>query len=413
MSHRACSDLDGPGRSSAWRARGSPTVTASECGSEAGLIAFAASNGWPASACGVDQLERFNHSGYGSIWVWLGCNGNYAPGCPAGPTVSAHDLPPLRSTEPADLGQPARLNAGRRGDPRAPEHRGRCRRQRRWPQLDRRLRQQPAGGPGKALPLRGHPDRQRERQRHRRSITDPCPGEGKAEWTLDTEEYPFHNGTNSVSVCAADFSTIGDPNTTCESRSVSVDNTCTPSLVDGGEALSADFGSGGDSLVVPYGRGAVLGGRLSDAGGDPVPGATLCVKMQTLGTSATPSVCGDGADRRRRPLPLQGECGARPRTNDRLPPRCQADRERGRLLLPRPPTLRLIHRGSQTANESRCGGTCPDRTPGVASSSCRQALLDQITGSPSAARRATEAGASAPATASMTPRRGPPTGFVP
>jgi hypothetical protein len=113
----------------------------------------------------------------------------------------------------------------------------------------------------------------------------PCPTEVNASWNLSTETYPFHNGSNSVQVCASDFATLGEPNTTCSAvKTVNVDDSCAESSVSGGEVLSAQFAeTNAETVTVPYGHGAEVTGQLADNAGDPVAGATLCVKMQTQG----------------------------------------------------------------------------------------------------------------------------------
>jgi hypothetical protein len=118
----------------------------------------------------------------------------------------------------------------------------------------------------------------------------PCPARLKGSWTLDTQVYPFHDGANSVQVCATDFATLGNPNTSCSApASVNVDNSCTPSEVAGGEALSAQFArSNTETITVGYGKAAEVTGELHDNAGDPISGATICVKSQTLGLQATP-----------------------------------------------------------------------------------------------------------------------------
>jgi hypothetical protein len=118
----------------------------------------------------------------------------------------------------------------------------------------------------------------------------PCPGALKAGWTLDTQAYPFHDGANNVEVCASDYASLGNPNTTCSApHSVEVDNSCTESPVPGGEVLSAQFaGSDRDTITVAYGKGAVLSGELDDNAGDAISGATICVKSQTLGLQSKP-----------------------------------------------------------------------------------------------------------------------------
>jgi hypothetical protein len=113
----------------------------------------------------------------------------------------------------------------------------------------------------------------------------PCPTDGEANWTIDTGSYPFHDGANSVRVCASDFATMSDPNTTCTPpQAVQVDNSCSESTVPGGEVLGAQFeSSNAEEVTVGYGRPAVVTGRLSNNSGDPIRGAKLCVKMATLG----------------------------------------------------------------------------------------------------------------------------------
>jgi hypothetical protein len=122
----------------------------------------------------------------------------------------------------------------------------------------------------------------------------PCPSAEKADWTLDTESYPFRDGANSVSVCGSDFATLGEPNRSCTpARVVQVDNSCTPAAVDGGELLSAQFtASHDDTLTVAYGKKATVSGRLATNAGDPVRGAALCVKMGTIGVDPRPSAVG-------------------------------------------------------------------------------------------------------------------------
>jgi hypothetical protein len=122
----------------------------------------------------------------------------------------------------------------------------------------------------------------------------PCPPALPAAWTLDTSAYPFHDGSNTVSVCASDLATVGLPNTTCTPpRTVEVDNSCTESPVAGGEDLSAQIGgSGGEEVTVGYGSEAQVTGSLTDAGGQPVAGATICVKSATIGLEPTPQPVG-------------------------------------------------------------------------------------------------------------------------
>lgn len=118
----------------------------------------------------------------------------------------------------------------------------------------------------------------------------PCPPQLKANWSLDTQAYPFHDGTNLIQVCASDYASLGSPNTTCSApQAVSVDNSCTESAVPGGEALSAQFArSNAETITVGYGKPAEVTGELHDNAGDAIPGATICVKSQTLGLQRRP-----------------------------------------------------------------------------------------------------------------------------
>jgi hypothetical protein len=113
----------------------------------------------------------------------------------------------------------------------------------------------------------------------------PCPVDAGASWSVDTGAFQFRNGANSVQVCASDFATLGDPNFTCSpAQTVNVDNSCAESAVAGGDALSAEFDqSKAETVTVGYGEPAAVTGQLSSNAGDPVPGATLCVKAATIG----------------------------------------------------------------------------------------------------------------------------------
>jgi hypothetical protein len=116
----------------------------------------------------------------------------------------------------------------------------------------------------------------------------PCPTKGDANWTIDTGAFPFRDGANAVRVCASDFATMSDPNTTCSiPQTVVVDNSCSESGVAGGEVLSAQFErSNAEQVTVGYGRPAVVTGKLANNAGDPIRGARLCVKMATIGVDA-------------------------------------------------------------------------------------------------------------------------------
>ena len=118
----------------------------------------------------------------------------------------------------------------------------------------------------------------------------PCPVDTAADWSVDTEAAPFHDGTNTVQVCASDFATLGIPNTTCSApHEMEVDNSCVNSPVAGGAQLSAQFSSSNnDTTTVEYGSNATVVGRLLTNAGDPVPNATLCVKTQIFEVDPQP-----------------------------------------------------------------------------------------------------------------------------
>lgn len=118
----------------------------------------------------------------------------------------------------------------------------------------------------------------------------PCPAALPGSWDLDTGEYPFHQGANTVQVCASDFATSGPPNTTCSPpQTVAVNNSCTESAVVGGQNLNADFqGASGGAVTVPFEHPADVTGELTSGAGDPISGATICVQAQVQESGTEP-----------------------------------------------------------------------------------------------------------------------------
>lgn len=114
----------------------------------------------------------------------------------------------------------------------------------------------------------------------------PCPASAAPSFDLDTQSYPFHDGANSVQVCADDFATLSGPNVGCwpaAPQSVEVDNSCRPSRVGGGAQLSASFADTSETAIeVTSSQGATVSGRLTDAGGNGVGAATLCVRERIM-----------------------------------------------------------------------------------------------------------------------------------
>ncbi|MFT3866775.1 MAG: hypothetical protein QM729_21140 [Solirubrobacterales bacterium] len=119
----------------------------------------------------------------------------------------------------------------------------------------------------------------------------PCPTTLTNTWDVDTGAAPFRTGDNTVEVCASDFATIGSPNTTCSTpQTVDVDDTCTESGVTGGQDISAGFArDGSDETTVRYGHGAEVDGSLTDDGGEPVSGATICMESQPASSTSEAS----------------------------------------------------------------------------------------------------------------------------
>jgi hypothetical protein len=261
----------------------SVTVTGQAC-SGPGTLAFAFEQGWPVN-CGAESQHVF-HSGGGGF-IYLGCDGNYAPGCEAGRSVSAHYM---AATE-VDSAPPTLASVGGSllsGDIV------------RGHQAISAEAADKGGGLSKVsvtvnnLPAAETVPNCNLTQANNASVVGtvavtitPCPVGLKPSWTLDTAAYPFHDGANTVQVCASDFSTIGAPNTTCTTpQSVEVDNSCTESPVVGGEVLSARFAaSNSEEITVPFDHPAEVTGELADNAGDPIRGATICVQTQTQGSA--------------------------------------------------------------------------------------------------------------------------------
>jgi hypothetical protein len=121
------------------------------------------------------------------------------------------------------------------------------------------------------------------------SVT-PCPGVLPGTWSLNTSEPPFHEGGNTVQVCATDFATEGQPNATCSPpQTVEVDNSCTESAVGGGANLTAGIQkSPAERVKLRHGRGTEIRGTLTYASGAPVQGAMICVQSALEGSGPVP-----------------------------------------------------------------------------------------------------------------------------
>lgn len=127
----------------------------------------------------------------------------------------------------------------------------------------------------------------------------PCPAAPTAGFDVVTTASRFRQGPNQLRVCAADFAAATNANRTCLTRGFRVDNRCPVSSVHGAR-LTARFAGGGTRLSARSDERVRVVGRLSDAAGAPVPGATVCVATRTLvagsaeGFMATPRTGPDG-----------------------------------------------------------------------------------------------------------------------
>jgi hypothetical protein len=110
----------------------------------------------------------------------------------------------------------------------------------------------------------------------------PCPPSFAKTYTLETAKPPFQEGANTVTVCAADYATIGAPNTACQSAQVLVDNLCPGSPVGGGQTITGAFaGNGTAKRTLAFRHKALIRGRVRDAAGNPISGATVCIQGHT------------------------------------------------------------------------------------------------------------------------------------
>ncbi len=265
----------------------SVAFSGSACCAGPGTKAFAYEQGWPASNGGETQRIFHISGGYfGGFWVFLGCDGNYGPGCEAGSSVSVHYIaatevdpvaPKLGATQGSLLGG-GTLRGHQTLSADATDEGGGL------SKVVVSVNSLPAGQPNVASCNLAQTKTPTVVGTVAVTPT-PCPTSLKSSWTLDTAAYPFHDGANSVQICASDYATPGEPNTTCSTpQTVSIDNSCTESPVAGGEVLSAQFTrSHGEEVTVPYDHAAKVAGELTSNAGDAISGATICVEIKTLG----------------------------------------------------------------------------------------------------------------------------------
>jgi hypothetical protein len=258
---------------------------------------FVYEQGWPAGNGSWSQRifhvadapgELFLAPGFA---IFMNCNGNFAPGCGAGPSVAAHYIaatevdvrPPTLTAAQGTLFEAGVLRGRRSLGVEAADQGGGL------SQLEVLVNELPAGKPSVANCNLAQVDNESYEGTVALSET-PCQAKLKGSWTLDTAAYPFHDGANVVQVCATDFSTLSEPNETCSvPRTVTINNSCTESPIPGGEVLTAQFSATHrDAITVAYGRTAKVTGELSNRAGDTISGATVCVQAQTQGSRRGP-----------------------------------------------------------------------------------------------------------------------------
>jgi len=266
-------------------------ISAAICGAQQGTVGWVLLRGWPQASCFEEDRIFRPSKGFEGFVVELQCN----LGCPGGSSIYAHYFattevdpvaPSLSELEGSLLSggvirgyQTVSADAHDVGSGVA--------------NVSISVNGLPAAQPRVSNCDVAQADNPSAQGTVAAAIT-PCPTAFSANWTLDTEAYPFHGGANSVQICASDFSTLDEPNTTCSAaKTVNVDNSCAESQVSGGELLSAQFAeSRNETVTVPYGKGAEVTGQLANNAGEPVAGAMLCVKMQTLGVEPGASPVG-------------------------------------------------------------------------------------------------------------------------
>jgi hypothetical protein len=266
---------------------------------------YAFEEGWPAANLGETQrtwlvatkpptpfafpFEKYNPpSGGAGFSVHWNCDGNYQPGCGAGPTVWVGHLaatevdvkPPAVKVEGTILAGGI-LRGHQTISASATDVGGGL------TKIEVLINGLPVSSPMTASCALGSVNSSVAQGTVALSPT-PCPSSLANVWSLDTGAPPFHEGTNTVQVCASDFATIGEPNRTCSTpASITVDDSCVESAVAGGEVLSAQFaGNHQEDVTKRYGKGATITGELSNQAGDAIGGATVCVQAQQEGEAA-------------------------------------------------------------------------------------------------------------------------------
>ena len=115
----------------------------------------------------------------------------------------------------------------------------------------------------------------------------PCPGNATPHFQVDTTGPGFRQGPNELRVCASDFAPEATANHTCETRTVRIDNQC-PVAQTTGQVLRARFKGAGGRITTRSDEPATVIGSVTDAGGQPVRGAEVCVATRIDTTDGPP-----------------------------------------------------------------------------------------------------------------------------
>lgn len=135
----------------------------------------------------------------------------------------------------------------------------------------------------------------------------PCPNSVSGSVSVDTLLPGFHEGQNSISVCAHDYADAS-PNERCAMRRIRVDNDCPISDVTPKLRAHLAFAGGRTVKRVRFGRRPRVVGRFARLSGGPGQGALVCVSERPALTNSTETLVGP---------PLRAD--ARGRISARLP----------------------------------------------------------------------------------------------
>jgi hypothetical protein len=119
----------------------------------------------------------------------------------------------------------------------------------------------------------------------------PCPNVVRRSILVDTRLPGFHEGQNTISVCAEDYAEAS-PNQRCTRRRVRVDNDCPISDVTPRLTANWVFAGGKRAKRVGFGRRPLVVGRLAWRSGRPGRGVLVCVSSRPALTNSTERLVG-------------------------------------------------------------------------------------------------------------------------